>query len=132
MSATDLGEMLPKRPMRSLADRITHLLSEILNDDAPLGEERYRPAAERIIKDFGLHWSFDLDAMPMGRLLVAGIWDRIDEKKVPDFWQGLEARSQVTEAIKSERGLSCDLASSLGFHPYAWATWPEPPEIPEE
>ena len=33
----------------SLEDKATHLLSEHLNDNAPIGEEAYRPAARAVI-----------------------------------------------------------------------------------
>jgi hypothetical protein len=36
---------------QQLEDRITHLLSEWLNDNAPLGEERYRLPAQAAIKE---------------------------------------------------------------------------------
>ena len=36
---------------QKLEDRITHLLSEWLNDNAPIGEERYRSPAKAVIKE---------------------------------------------------------------------------------
>lgn len=42
---------LPKRPIKTLEDRVTHLLSEWLNDNAPIGEERYREPAKAVIKE---------------------------------------------------------------------------------
>lgn len=42
---------LPKRPIKTLEDRVTHLLSEWLNNNAPIGEERYREPAKAVIKE---------------------------------------------------------------------------------
>lgn len=36
---------------KQLEDRITHLLSEWLNDNAPIGENRYREPAKAAIKE---------------------------------------------------------------------------------
>ena len=36
----------------NLEDRITYLLSEWLNDNAPLGQERYRAPAKAVIEEF--------------------------------------------------------------------------------
>lgn len=34
-----------------LEDRVTHILSEWLNDSAPLGEENYREPAKAVLKE---------------------------------------------------------------------------------
>jgi hypothetical protein len=40
-----------KRSKENLEDRITYLLSEWLNDSAPLGQEKYRAPAKAVIEE---------------------------------------------------------------------------------
>jgi hypothetical protein len=42
---------LPNRPIVTEEDRITHVLSECLNDNAPMGEEKYRWIAKAVLKE---------------------------------------------------------------------------------
>lgn len=42
---------LNKTQIKELEDLVTHLLSEWLNDNAPLGEERYRQPAKAAIAE---------------------------------------------------------------------------------
>lgn len=42
--------LLPKATRETVEDEVAHILSEHLNDNAPIGEERYRPAAQGVLK----------------------------------------------------------------------------------
>jgi hypothetical protein len=46
--------MMPNRPIKTLEDRVTHVLSECLNDNAPLGEEKYRWVAKAVLKELSV------------------------------------------------------------------------------
>jgi hypothetical protein len=47
--------MYGKPDMMSAQDRLAHLLSEIHNDSAPIGWERYRSLASSLMSKFPIH-----------------------------------------------------------------------------